>query len=75
MTVDELTRLLNDTYGISKWWPKTFEVDHQTYANVCQRVFEVYSSSVYTFPDTVSVLIGPNKSVMFKGVELILKKE
>jgi hypothetical protein len=86
MTAAELKHYFNTEYGISKQWPATFEVDHETYANVCQEVFSrEFESDVYLFWDNtvngekkssfkfLSVAIGENKGIMFNFVELILK--
>lgn len=77
MTVQELRSHFVNTFGY-KPWPETFEVDHETYANVCKSVFEWAWKERQLFNvkgggKTVEFHLGPNKSIMFKGVELILK--
>lgn len=58
---------------LKKTWPETFEVDHETYANVCQHVFDHIADNVEWGP-IYEIALGPNKGLMFKNVELILKK-
>lgn len=69
MTATELRNHFSDTYGLNNEWPKTFDVDHETYANVCQFLFKYLAEY---WPGAVHVSIGPNYGVMFKNVELIL---
>lgn len=71
MTAPELVNHLNNTYGIGKPWPLIFEVDSDTYANVCQSLFTYLSNHQYR--GAIKLAIGPNDGVMFKGIELILK--
>ena len=85
MTTSELRRLFNNEFGLQEW-PLTYEVDHETYANVCQSIFEhqTESNSLYWSsiedgekkPDihVIGVSIGLANGIMFKNVELILKK-
>ncbi len=68
MTANELTSHFNDTFALGEW-PKTFEVNHETYANVCQFLLEHLAEY---WPDAVHLAIGSHKGIMFKGVELIL---
>lgn len=68
MTTRELTTKLNDEYGITKPWPDTYEVDHDTYANVCQDVFTWVRRM-----QAPGVAIGVHDGIMFKNVELLLK--
>lgn len=67
-----------------KEWPRTYDVDHETYANVCQSVFNsLHEKQMYwdvvedgqQKPDigTVLVCLGEHNGIMFKGVELILR--
>ncbi len=76
MTADELHRLLNDLYGRTKPWPKYREVDAETYANVCQEIFD---NLIKTYPradNHVYIALGPlTNGIMFKNVELILVKK
>jgi len=83
MTSNELRSIFNKTYGLGEW-PKSFNVDHETYANVCQDVFnwyvknknEVTKYSVHIEGEEtiIELSIGPNNGIMFKNVELILVK-
>ena len=70
MTSNELRSAFNETYGLGEW-PKSVIVDHETYANVCQDVFnykiEGDNTKLYAEID-----LGPNNGIMFKNVELIL---
>jgi hypothetical protein len=78
MTTNELKAYL---YSLSLGeWPVTLEVDHETYANVCQSVLNwaVADRNKYFnwegLEDRVSVAIGKHNGIMFKNVELILRK-
>jgi hypothetical protein len=74
----ELIHIAGDS--VEKPMPECFEVDHETYANVCQSVLDwaVIDRNKYFnwdgFEDRVSVAIGKHNGIMFKGVELILRK-
>lgn len=85
MTSNELRKLFNDKFGNEKW-PKTYEVDHETYANICQDIFDHHVQSKTMFWDSVEnakditdfqvigIFLGLTKNgIMFKNVELILK--
>ena len=84
MTADQLRRILSNEFGTGKW-PKTYEVSPETYANVCQQVFEHQFDQEDLYWDTndmsqqksdakvLSIAVGKaNKGIMFKNVELIL---
>ena len=78
MTINELRDLFNREYGIERKWPPTYEVDHITYANVCQGLFD-HLIDTYNFRSIddyflLEISAGPNHGIMFKGVELILAK-
>ena len=83
MTANELRALFNESYGIDRSWPKTYEVDADTYANVCQAVFSnkisrgdaarVGNEQAGTFYSILDLAIGLNGGILFKNVELILK--
>jgi len=77
MKSHELLKIFNDSYALSKLWPKSFEVDAETYANCCNAVFDWTSKSTTAVQISqnqyIRVCIGPNKGLMFKNVELILK--
>lgn len=82
MKSDELKSLFNRIFGLNPW-PEKFEVDAETYGNCCQEVFDyimnhnkdqvLMSSSFDEF--AITVILGPNNGLMFKNVELILRKE
>lgn len=86
MTAQELRKLLNDEFGLGQW-PNAYEVDHETYANVCQDIIEHKFNEDTLFWNTVedgirewdfkiiSIAVGMNKGIMFKNVELILRSE
>lgn len=40
MTINELRAHFNTEYGISNPWPASFEVDAETFANVCIELFK-----------------------------------
>ena len=69
MTSDELIRQFNNNYGMHNGWPKTYEVDHETYANCCQAVFKRNVNRRW-----IQVAIGKSNGLMFRDVELILEK-
>ena len=73
MTINELRSKLND-FGLNEF-PKTFEVDAVTYANVCQGLFNHLEKCHFRESDlqAITVSLGPNNGIMFKNVELILK--
>ncbi len=51
-------------------FPTVYEVDADTYAQVCEALFKNIN---YSPNNIVSVSLGPNNGPYFKGVELILK--
>lgn len=73
MTSNELISHFNRVYGIEKEWPKTYEVDADTYANCCQFIFNKLYDLYDRDEDITDHISGPNRGLMFKGVELILK--
>lgn len=85
MTIDELRNHFNDNFPAYEKWPTTYEVDHETYANVCQSIFNFQvEDNVDTIPLTyntpnghkgycISLCLGSRNGIMFKNVELILK--
>lgn len=87
MTTDQLRKKLNEEFGM-KSWPLTYRVDAETYANVCQSVFEKQFEQEELYWDTVnfdeqksdvkvlSIAVGKiNRGIMFKGVELVLARD
>lgn len=75
MTAEELKIQLNNVYGITKEWPDHLEVSADTYANVCQHVFDRGQEKDFTDRKDIkrfTLSFGVNNGLMFKGVELIL---
>ena len=70
MTADELRILFNDSFGLSRW-PETYDVDHETFANVCDSVFKDY----IRLPQRVGIALGIHGGIMFKGVEILLQRD
>lgn len=70
MTVEQFKRMLNSNYGVEKNWPARLMVDADTYANVCQAVFENNINKING--PGVSVEVGPRNGIKFKNIELIL---
>lgn len=70
MTANEFRNLLNRVFGMNQEWPKTFEVDQDTYDNC--------AAELANWEERNEILLGdptkPKKKLMFKNVELILKK-
>lgn len=74
MTLEELRNKFNNEFGIEKW-PKTYEVDSDTYANICQGIFDYkIKDENRMYPFLIEVTVGLNNGIFFKGVELILLK-
>ena len=75
MKAEELLGIFNTKFGIEQKWPKSYEVDAETYGNVCQFVFE-HTHNKTSSPDEnitwAEVALGPNDGIMFKDVELKL---
>ena len=78
MNAQELIQHLNRVFGMEKAWPKTYEVDPATYGECCQTIFShetteaVWETPLHT--QGLVITVGPNKGLMFKGVELILQR-
>lgn len=72
MTSAQLREELNSKYQVDRW-PWRYEVDHETYANVCQDLFD---RKLMQADDQglVIIALGGNGGIMFKNVELILKR-
>lgn len=68
MTTHQLRETLQFKFGIGEW-PETYNVDAETYGNVCHSIF---TSRPFTDPDVV-IRLGRHNGIMFKNVELILK--
>lgn len=73
MTRDELYKVLNVTYGLAPW-PASIEVDADTYANVIQSYFDIFDVPGFKCEKLIHICLGPSNGVMFKNVELILKR-
>ena len=77
MNATELVKWMNTHYGTQKW-PKTLEVNAETYGYACQAVFnhrikEILSNELRIHTAWVEIGLGPSNGLMFKNVELILK--
>jgi hypothetical protein len=73
MTTKELRIKFIDGFSFNSW-PALYEVDAETYGNVCQEIFDFKLRYAKTLPlNTISISVGPNKGIMYNGVELILK--
>jgi hypothetical protein len=68
MTTEELRSTFNDKFELNKW-PQAYEVDHETYANVCQYTFHKKNDG----EPIIFIAIGKHGGILFKGVELLLK--
>jgi hypothetical protein len=78
MTVKQLTDYFNQNYGMFKAFPETYEVDADTYADVCHHLFllkatEMEEVGIEPIKFFAKVWLGKHNGVLFKGVELILK--
>lgn len=71
MTADQLRQAFNTRYGAEKPWPKLFHVSPETYADVCQSIFEKHAPEIKS-NKYAEIALGPHNGIMFKGVELIL---
>lgn len=74
MTAQELKNHLNNEFE-SCIWPRTYEVDYETYANVCNYIFELASKGPSDQINKINIYIGGNNKILFKSVELLLKKK
>lgn len=79
MTTKQLIDHFNQNYGMFKTFPETFEVNHETYANVCHSLFllkreELVAVGIEPIKYYTKVALGKHNGILFKGVELILKK-
>lgn len=71
MTPNELRNYFNTKYGMNEPWPDKFKVDADTYAQVCQEIFNHVVDGIDR--PFITIAIGPNNGIMFKNVELILE--
>ena len=69
MTAIELRDYFNDNFGLGHW-PDIYEVDHNTFANVCSFVFKRHLE----MPQRIDIALGKNGGIFFKGVEVLLKE-
>jgi hypothetical protein len=82
MTTKELTDYFNDIFGLNPW-PKSFEVDHETYANVVQDIlnhkaklgecYRLGNNKVGQYLEYRIQTKPAHNGILFKDVELILK--
>ncbi len=78
MTAQELRNHFLVSFDISNKWPTTFEVDAETYANVCQEIFnnkKSYEKEYYSDGWFARIAFGNNNGIMFKNIELIYKSK
>jgi hypothetical protein len=78
MTVQELREIFNREFGLDNKWPATYEVDMETYVNVCNDCFffmtKKTSAKKYKGFTRIHIAVGKNYGILFKGVELLVKK-
>lgn len=79
MTPDELRKKLNDEFGVEKEWPHVYVVDSDTYARVCSEIFTklIVKGNYFDMGlrKELTIVVGLNGGVMFKGVELLLRTD
>lgn len=73
----ELASELSRKFGFNRW-PAVYEVDAATYGYVCQALLDW--ALEHQFPDLtekfgLKLEVGPNNGIMFKGVELLIRKD
>jgi len=61
--------------SVEKPFPETMEVDAETFANICQEIFNKKAPQPATTTRVIQISIGKNNGIFFKGVEIILKQE
>ena len=71
MTADKLRMEFNEKFALGNW-PEKVLVNAETYANVCQYIFDHIACRVDD--EYYEIALGPNRGLMFKNVELILRK-
>ena len=84
MTYDELIHHFNSIFGNNGPWPLTYEVDLETYANVCDGIFQRKLRSKvgkidfegYTLDNTafLDIGVGPHAGIKLRNIELIIKR-
>jgi hypothetical protein len=70
MTTNELKEKFVRNYGFKHPWPPSYGVDADTYACVCQAIFD--RQVILGTPSFVHVAVGPHGGIMFQSVELLL---
>ena len=80
MTANQLRDKLNKELWGMKPRPSTYKVDAETYASICQDVFDnkIGTDVVSVLKDgtqIIRVFVGPNNGILFKGFELILNMD
>ncbi len=76
MTAQDLMNQFNDEFGLGEW-PDTYNVDHETYANCCQFIFESLVNELGRYSSFNRYIISldiKNNGLMLKNVELILQR-
>lgn len=68
MTANQLRDKFANEFAFGQW-PGQYHVDADTYANVCQ---EIFNQREIKF-GVVRIALGINRGVMFRNVELILE--
>jgi hypothetical protein len=70
MTAQQLRDKLNREFGfIDRPWPRSIEVDADTYANCCQAIFDYVNENL-----NKQVSLGvENNGLIFKNIELIYR--
>lgn len=81
MTSDELRRVFNDYYdkhGLEKPIESPYHVDAETYGHVCSEILstKLETGAALIFGNGIVIVdVGPNRGILFKGVELLIKSE
>lgn len=84
MTTNELREIFN-AFGFNSW-PKTYEVDADTYGHIVHDmiIHKIKNAGMFTDIDmiengvprdgkVIDFIVGPNNGILYKNVELILK--
>ena len=78
MTTNELIDQFNTEFGLNEW-PQSYEIDAETYAHVCQSMFNwaiQNDTLVWNGNEKLALIyiaLGGHNGIMFKNVELILR--
>ena len=74
MTLNELILYFNREYGTpGTIYPRTYEVDVETYANVCCALFQLALTNS-TWHNVIHIAVGINGNPLVKGIEIIMVK-